>query len=149
MIFTRDKLLDELQRDEGFRPVVYDDATASPIVSGSLVKGNPTIGYGWNVAGHRLTPGQGRVILGWQVDEFAEAVLKQWPWIAALSDNRQRALFNMAFNLGLAKLSSFKDFLGLMQAGAFEAAATDLEGTIWHDQVGARAQRIEAMIRSG
>jgi GH24 family phage-related lysozyme (muramidase) len=35
-----------LEREEGLRTLVYDDATGKPIGPGSVVQGHPTIGIG-------------------------------------------------------------------------------------------------------
>lgn len=40
-----DVLTTQIMADEGRRLQVYDDATGQPIVAGSRVVGNPTIGY--------------------------------------------------------------------------------------------------------
>lgn len=38
-------LTTQIMAHEGLRLTVYDDATGKPIVAGSRVVGNPTIGY--------------------------------------------------------------------------------------------------------
>lgn len=40
-----DALTTQIKADEGLRLAVYDDATGKPIVAGSRVIGNPTIGH--------------------------------------------------------------------------------------------------------
>jgi lysozyme len=145
----RDQLLADLERDEGFRGFVYDDATGQPIASGVMVRGNPTIGYGWNLAGNSLTIPHAKIILGWHVDDVTESVDASYPWVQGLSDARQRAVMNMVFNLGMNTFSSFRQFLGLLKSGDYAGAADDLEKTVWYGQVGDRAKRIVAMIRNG
>jgi|WetSurMetagenome_2_1015567.scaffolds.fasta_scaffold423396_1 lysozyme len=64
-----------------------------------------------------------------------------------------RSLANMGFNMGVGQwgksgLLEFTTFIGLLKAHNYAAAADDLIHTAWHSQVGDRALRIEALIRS-
>jgi lysozyme len=71
------------------------------------------------------------------------------PWWSTMSDNRQDALLNAAFNMGLPRLLGFKNALGLLQAGRWDAAAAEFLNSKWAGQVGARAQRIAQAIKEG
>lgn len=139
----------DLQGDEGFRGLLYDDATAKPVTKGSTLEGYPTIGYGWNVAAKSISPERAKIILGWFVSDTMGELLQIAPWVASLSPNRQRALGNLAYALGVHGLMAFTVFMGLMKNGDFEAAAEDFETTKWFDEVGDRAKRIQALVRAG
>lgn len=143
-----DKLISDLKRDEGIKPLLYDDHNGKPLKTGSVIVGNPTIGIGWNVASTPLTTDQYVTILGWQVADKIADLKDAFPWFNTLPEPIQRAMTNMCFNMGLATLENFTTFLSLIQAGKWNEAADDLETTKWHQQVGERAERIEALIRS-
>ncbi len=147
--FNRDQLIADLERDEGFVPVLYDDANGAHIGKGGHLVGNPTLGIGWAVALTPLSIERARVILGWHVDDKVVELYAALPWIADLSEARQRALVNMAFNLGVHGEQQFTTFLGLLKAGNYGSAADDLAETLWAKQVGQRAVRIVALIRNG
>jgi lysozyme len=55
----------------------------------------------------------------------------------------------MAFNLGLGRLRKFRKCLAALEAGDYDEAAAEALNSAWAAQVGARAQRIAAMIREG
>lgn len=71
---------------------------------------------------------------------------QHWPPLNTLSDLRQDAMINMAFNLGVSKLLTFHTFLDYMTQGKYGSAALDLHGTPWYHEVGDRAKRICAQI---
>lgn len=143
------QLVADLQRDEGWRPFLYDDASGTPIKAGVIVRGHPTIGFGFALDIAPLTQAECLPILTGRATSAAQTLLHAAPWIADLSEPRQRALSNMAYNLGVTGLLKFDTFLGLMQQGKFDQAANDLEGTPWYQETGERALRIVALIRTG
>lgn len=150
MTFDRAALLDDLTNsqtgEEGFRRVVYDDKQPSvPLKPGIVIKGTLTIGHGltW------LTEDESRSIIAGRLPGLEDSLESAFPWYANLSEPRQRALADMAYNLGLAGLQSFTTFLLLIQEGKFDEAADDLATTKWAGQVGSRAVKIAALIRTG
>lgn len=136
-----DKLKDELLRDEGFVPHVYLDHL-----------GYQTIGVGRLVDKRRgggLSQDEAMYLLGNDIARVVTALDKQYPFFKSLSDTRQRALCNMAFQLGLAGLAKFKTMLGHIAAGRFELAASAAKNSLWARQTPNRADRVIAMIRNG
>lgn len=142
-------LVSDLQRDEGWRSYLYDDATGGKIGPGSFVHGNPTIGYGFALNVAPFTIEEATPILRGRASAVIAALAVALPWMGGLSEPRQRALGNMAYNMGVAGLLKFDTFLGLMKQGKFGEAADDLEKTAWYSQVGDRAKRIVQIIRTG
>ena len=57
-------------------------------------------------------------------------------------------LVDMTYNLGEGGLSTFNTFNSLMESGQWDAAADDLQGTLWCSQVGTRCTRDTNQIRS-
>jgi len=148
--FDRETLISDLVVDEGLRPFIYDDAApAAKIGPGYRFVGNPTIGIGHALALTPFTTDQCRTICGWDVDAKAKELYAALSWLSGLSEPRQRAVANMAFNMGVAGVRGFTTFLALLEKADYGGAAYDLRTTLWARQVGARATRIEALIRGG
>lgn len=152
-----DNVLDPVQSDaipnieaeEGLRLYVYDDANGQPIVAGYTVIGNPTIGYGRLLtSAHGITQAEAQTLLVHDV-VAADGDVEKLPVFAHLNTARRAALLDMDFNMGFNTLEEFGNFLGLLAAGKYDAAADDLMQTMWARQVGSRATRIEAIIRTG
>lgn len=143
---NREQLMSDLTTEEGFRSLVYDDATGQPLKQGSILRGNPTVAVGWNIAGLPCTPDLGQIILGYWVDKTWADVQAQIPWAVNIPEPVQRALTNMAFNLGVHGLLGFNTFLSFIQAGNYSQAAEDLATTLWFKEVGTRGPKIQALI---
>lgn len=145
----------ELKLDEGGGPirggnfVVYDDATGKPIVPGTVVKGHPTIGYGFALDTRGLTPGEVLFILHDAENDFWSTIVQTLPWAAKLDPVRQVALLSMGYNLGVHGLLTFPDTLGCLERGEWAAAVANLKQSKWWTQVGNRAVRIGNMFLSG
>ncbi len=142
------KLIADLHRDEGERLFVYDDATGLPIEKGTTVQGHPTIGIGRLLTkANGITPAESRYLLEGDVVRVMDALDARMPWWRAMPEPQQRALANMAFNLGMAGLSGFQNMLLALQNGDYRRAADEALDSKWARQVGERAQRIAALYR--
>ena len=146
---NRDALLAELRRDEGEKLAVYDDADGEPIVPGKLVVGHPTISVGRALDVCPLTPKESLDLLNSSIDAKLNDLDKALPWAMSLDDVRYRVLVNMVFNMGIAGLLKFQNTLALIQAGKYDEAAAQMLDSKWATQVGARAQRLATMMRTG
>lgn len=137
-MYSREALREELVRDEGCRNKPYQDS-----------EGILTVGVGWNLEEHGLPDEIVWDLLGRSVS-MAEADLSTlYPDWRELTDQRQRALLNMAFNLGRARLGGFKKMWAAIERGNWQEAAAQALDSKWALQVGPRAQRIAAMLREG
>lgn len=133
------KLTEELVRDEGEVLHAYQDS-----------EGYWTIGVGILIDPRRgggITREESRYLLANRIAEKMAELDKALPWWRSLSPNRQRVLLNMAFNLGLEGLLGFNNTLAAMKRGDYEAAALGMLRSKWHQQVGARARRLAAIMR--
>ena len=146
---TRSLLISELQRDEGTRLVVYDDATGALVKPGSTLKGHPTIGTGRALDAHGISPSEALMLLNNDIDSVLNSCEAAFPWWSKLDDVRQRVLCNMAFNLGFAGLLEFRTMLGYMGQGQYGLAADAMEASEWYGETGARAVRLVGMMRNG
>jgi lysozyme len=133
-----DLLAQELTRDEGIRSKPYLDTV-----------GKSTIGVGRNLTDVGLSDDEILMLLKNDIDRVLDELDRVLPWFRSMSDNRQRCLANMSFNLGLPTLLQFKATLGAMQAGRYDDAAAGMMDSKWARQVGQRAVRLAQMMREG
>jgi lysozyme len=133
-----DLLAQELTRDEGSRSKPYVDTV-----------GKSTIGVGRNLTDVGLSDDEILMLLKNDIDRVLAELDRVLPWFRGMSDNRQRVLANMSFNLGLPTLLQFKATLGAMQAGRYDDAASGMIDSKWARQVGQRAVRLAQMMREG
>ncbi|SMG00321.1 glycoside hydrolase family protein [Burkholderia singularis] len=131
------KLKAELTRDEDRRNRIYVDTVGK--VSGGIGRNLSDKGFRDN-----------EIDLMYENDRAdTEAWLdRNLPWWRLLDPVRQRVLMNMAFNMG-GKLLTFVNTLAAVKRGDYGAAADGMLASKWAGQVGARAQRLAAMMRSG
>ena len=133
-----DALKADLIRDERLRLKPYTDTT-----------GHLTIGVGHNLTDKGISKSVCDLMLSEDVADVVAQLDANLPWWQHLDPVRQRALANFVFNVGIASALTFTHTLALLKAELYEAAANALSDSLWHRQVGARALRIEDMIRTG
>ena len=133
-----DALKADLIRDEGRKLRIYTDSV-----------GKVSCGIGHNLTDDGISAAVCDLMYAEDSADTIAALDVHLPWWQHLNPIRQRALANICYNIGIADLMTFGTFLSLLQAEMYEAAANDLAATKWHRQVGARAIRIENMIRTG
>lgn len=133
LALLRAQLLDH----EGLRLRPYTDT-----------RGVLTIGIGRNLRDKGITLRTAQQMLDEDIDECLSD-LRSFGWFFALDAVRLRAVIDLRFNLGGAKLRTFVRFLDAMARKDYEAAARELETSAWFGQVGRRGPRLVAMIRTG
>ena len=131
-------LKQELTIDEGKRSKPYVDTV-----------GKTTIGVGRNLTDVGLSDEEIDMLLTNDINKAFSQLVVALPFVSTLSETRQRALTNMAFNLGINGLLGFKNTIVLLQTGKFDDAAKALLNSKWATQVGNRANRIALMIKEG
>ena len=137
----------EVKKDN--RHVIYDDDCGKPCKTGDNIKGLLTVGYGRNLMGRGLSQEEAEYLLKNDVAEVYEDLRVAYPWFASLSNNRQIVMIDLRFNMGAAKLSTFKYFLKAMSLGAYQEAAHHLLDSQYAKQVGRRATQNAELIRVG
>jgi len=135
---TYQALCTDLKRDEGVRFRAYQDSV-----------GVWTIGVGHNLQSNPLSARVVDSILDDDLTTVFQQLDHSLPWWTALDPIRQRVLANMGFNLGIGRLLQFTQTLRFIEAGAYDAAADAMLKSRWSQQVGQRAQRLAAMMRTG
>ena len=134
----RDQMMRQLRLHEGERLKPY-----------RCTAGKLTIGVGRNLEDRGITAAESAYLLGNDIDGFYVALLKALPWAAHLDEVRQRVLLDMAFNLGIQGLLTFKNTLATIQAGDYEKAGPMMLQSRWAEQVGKRAERLSTMMVTG
>lgn len=132
------ELFDQLKRDEGFRQFPYLDSV------GSL-----TIGYGRNLIFKGISKSEASLLLSNDIDQVWSQCLTSIHSFKSLDSVRQSVLANMAFNLGIRGLLKFKRMLAAIAVGNYELASAHMLDSLWHKQVGARAERLAQQLSTG
>lgn len=144
---TNDTLLiHELRRDEGVRYKPYFDTVGVETIGvGHNMKVKP-LPKTWTIP---LSDDEVDLLLSWDLVEVFDGLDKKLPWWRDLSYARQRVLANMAFNLGVDGLLTFKNTLAAVKSGRYQDAANGMLASKWATQVGDRAKRLAALMVNG
>lgn len=129
------ELIEQIARHEGLRLRPYLDSV-----------GVWTVGYGHNM-NEPITESDAKQILVSDIQKAINGCVHAYPWFMELSQPRQYAMIDLAFNLGIGGLNGFKKFLSAMELGNYYDAAYQLEKSRWAEQVKGRAVDIQQMIR--
>ena len=138
MPFDRAALIRQIRLHEGERLKPY-----------RCTAGKLTIGVGRNLEDRGITAQEAAYLLSNDITSTQAALLKALPWVGTLDDVRQRVLIDMAFNMGLGTLLTFKRTLAAIQGGEFSKAAAMMLESRWAGQVGQRAKRLSQMMATG
>jgi lysozyme len=133
-----DLLKDELVKDEGLKLKPY-----------RCTAGKLTIGVGRNLDDVGISASEAMLLLEHDINRVIAKLSYHLPWWSSLTDNRQRVLANMAFNLGIDGLLKFKNTLSYIQNGNYSEAAKAMLESKWAKQVGERAVRLSKMMEAG
>ena len=134
------ELIEQLRLHEGVRSKVY-----------LCSEGYETIGVGRNVSesGIGLSDDEIAYLLANDIARCEQEIAERFDWFDDLDPVRQDAIIDMAFNLGITRLSQFQNMLRALSESRFSDAATEALDSRWARQVGQRAQTVAAMIRTG
>lgn len=142
MTFDQAKLREELIREEKRVLHAYQDH-----------RGFWTIGVGRLIDRRRgggISVAESDVLLDNDIAARVIALDHALPWWRKLSDARQRALLNMAFQMGVPGLLMFRNTLRLLQAGQYDQAADNALASKWaREQTPERARRVTDLLRNG
>lgn len=142
-----------LQVHEGLRLNEYTDTT-----------GHKTIGYGWNLDAKPLPQGVGKkdakgkwvitepeaqgLLDTSMIDHWNELIVS-FPWVNGLNAWRKAVLLDMAFNMGIPTLKTFKFTLYDVANGDFAKASERMLKSKWAGQVKRRADVLAEVMRLG
>ena len=135
----------EIIRDEGVVYAIYKDHLGYPTFGiGHLVKESDQE-FGQEVD----TPvSEERVDEVWNHDfaEHVEECGKLYPDLESYPDEVQRVLVNMTFNMGMTRLSKFKNCKAAIESNDWKQAAKEGRDSRWYNQVTNRAERLMTML---
>lgn len=123
---------------EGYRQKPYKDTV-----------GKLTIGYGFNLDDVGLYPEECDFIIQNRIRRIAVELEKALPWVDDLDPVRTAVLLDMAYNMGIPTLLTFKKTLAKVKEGDYQTAASMMLQSKWAGQVGRRAVRLSTMMRKG
>jgi len=130
-------IIEQLRLHEGLELQPYKDTV-----------GKITIGIGRNLDDKGISKKEAYYLCENDIKEVTKQ-LQKYEWFTQLKDVRKRVLIDMAFNLGIAGLLSFKNMIQCLKDKEFVAAANEMINSKWHQQVKTRAFRLEKMMRTG
>jgi lysozyme len=129
---------DQIKIDEGLRLTPYLDT-----------ENILTIGYGRNLEHNGITESEAEHMLRNDLrvaEEDAVSFVTSTVW-QQLDAPRRAVLINMAFNLGLTRLSKFKKFKQALHDHDYHEAARQMLDSRWSRQVGERSHRLADSMR--
>ncbi len=135
---NRERLKKALVRHEGLRLKTY-----------RCTAGKLTIGVGRNLDDVGISEPEAMVLLENDLDSVSKDLTRTLPWWTSLDDARQEVLANMAFNMGIGTLLTFKNTLQAIKEGRYKEAAAMMLQSKWATQVGNRAKELAAQMESG
>ncbi len=141
-----DTLAADLRDDEGWRPYAYDDANGQPVAGHGWV----TIGFGFLVDARKgvgLPKPVAEFWLKYAINERLDDMRRRWPAFDSQPDDVQRAIGNMAYQMGPAGVIAFTKMLAALERGDRAQAADEALESTWAKQTPKRAKKVAAMIR--
>lgn len=134
----KQKLRQLLTRHEQFRQFPYTDTT-----------GHLTVGIGRNLSDRGISVTEATYLLDDDIIYFYGKLSHYLGFFVRLTENRQIALIDMCFNLGLQGFLNFKKMMLALESGDYERAAGEMLDSEWSHQVGERATTLANIIRTG
>lgn len=135
---NRERLKKALVRHEGLRLKTY-----------RCTAGKLTIGVGRNLDDVGISEPEAMVLLENDIDSVSKDLTRTLPWWTTLDDARREVLANMAFNMGIGTLLTFKNTLQAIKDGKYAEAAKMMLQSKWAAQVGNRAKELAAQMETG
>ena len=132
-----DALRQQLTAHENLRLFPYTDTV-----------GKLTIGIGRNLTDRGISHAEARILLDNDINRTLDD-LTVFAWFSLLDAVRQRVFVDLCFNMGLTRHLGFERMLAAAVAGQWETAAAELLDSRYAQQVGDRAVRLAAMLRTG
>lgn len=135
---NKNRFIKQMRFHEGVKNKVYKDHL-----------GIETIGVGRNLVDRGLSDEEVDYLLSNDITIVENELDNGLSWWRDLDEVRQRALADLAFNMGLPRLHGFVKMLDGLQRRDYHAAADELLDSKYAKQVGARSERVAQMIRTG
>ena len=144
-------LIENIKTHEGYRREIYKDSL-----------GKATVGYGFLVSalspdelklnGGKAEPMSKEVaekILNLKISKLKKRLFQCLPWLESRPQGVQDTLIEMAYQLGLAGLMSFRHTLGCIEAGDYAQAARNLRASLLYRQTPKRVEDYIKGLKNG
>lgn len=108
------------------------------------------MGYGRNLDDRGIDEEEAEFLLANDVQRAIRQLDQALPWWRGLDEARRGVLVNMVVNMGLGGLvGKNPKVLAACERGDYQTAAAEMLDGPWKNQVGDRARRLAAQMRSG
>lgn len=134
----KQKLKTLLVQHESYKQFPYTDIT-----------GHLTVGIGRNLTDRGISTNEAFYLLDDDILYFSSKLNHFLQCFANLDENRQIALIDMCFNLGVQGFLNFKNMISALERSDYESAAKEMLDSKWAEQVGERATCLSNIIRTG
>jgi lysozyme len=114
-------------------------------------RGFLTIGVGRLIDERRgggISVSESRFLLHNDIDKRVLQAVERFPWFRELSIERRGVIVCMAFQLGINGVANFRRMCAAIEAGDFEAAATEMRMSTWAVQTPSRSARLARIMRT-
>lgn len=111
--------------------------------------GRLTIGYGHNLDDNGITEDIAVRLLDADLQAAEREVRQRFTHFYKLNEARQFVLVDMCFNMGAAKLFTFKKMFAALAKDEYPTAAREMLNSKWARQVGNRAKVLSEIMTSG
>ena len=108
-----------------------------------------TLGYGRNIEDRGISEQEALFLLENDIALVIGELKVNFHFFEYLSEQRQEALIDMCFNLGIFRFKGFKKMIAALAAGDYTKASKEMLDSMWARQVGRRARNLSEMIREG
>ncbi len=130
-------VISKLKEHEGLRLKPYVDVT-----------GHLTIGYGRNLTARGITIKEAEYLFLNDVRNAQSELIARIPIYKKLTAVRRGILLNMAYNMGVPTLLSFRKMLAALESHDYVEAAKQMLDSRWAIQVGYRARELAEMMET-
>lgn len=120
-------LLDRVLRNEGFKPKPYKDTL-----------GVLTVGHGLT----SITHAESKAIVAKRIKTLRAGLNKSKPWFANYPSVAREIVIEMSFQMGAAKVRTFKRMFAALRKRDFVTAAAEMRNSKWYAQTPNRAERM-------
>lgn len=132
------KLKTLLVDHERYRQFAYADST-----------GHLTVGFGRNLTDRGVSVSEAFYLLDDDISYFTNKLNHYFPGFKSLDENRQIALIDLCFNVGVQGFLNFKRMIAALESGDYHRAADEMLDSKWAQQVGQRAITLANIVRTG
>jgi lysozyme len=129
------KLIEDIKQSEGFKGEQYLDHL-----------GKPTIGYGTLLP---LTEEEAELLLRFRLDKKIKQIQEAKPILFKLNENRQNAIYEMCYQLGVGGVLKFKKMWEAIEVHNYKQAYKEALDSRWALQTPNRANKLANIIKNG